>query len=103
MALRALNKKGIRKLKKVAVMWPYKEESTRNCLHCKVMRSRHKKYSIRAYCDLGKPLCQQMRRINPSRSMPLKDVIRYSSWFHSSCEGCSSFEHDDECIALNEK
>ena len=75
--------------------WPLNEISTRNCLFCKVMTTHHKKFNIRAYCELGKPLSKQKRIMDPSYSMPLKDVLKCPTFFHSSCSKCRSFEHDN--------
>lgn len=79
-------------------LWDYEEQSTRNCVHCKVRRDDTKKYSTRAICELGKTLRARFSKVDKN-SMPLRDVLRNPSWF-GECENCLDFEHDISRVSI---
>ena len=71
------------------MVWPYGEESTRNCMHCKtaIMDSKAK-----AYCSEGKRLSKI--RYDKLYGRSLKEVLHLRGWVSDTSKYCVLFEHD---------
>jgi len=73
--------------------WPFKERSTRNCIHCRTTVARG---NPKAYCSKGRHLTKRKVKGDKLYAISLKKVLSYATWASPVCRDCRLFDHDKE-------
>ena len=73
--------------------WPFKERSTRNCIHCKTTMA---KGNPKAYCSRGRHLAKRKAKGDKLYAISLQRVLSRATWVSPVCGDCPLFEHDEE-------